>query len=198
MQMKRSILLDLHVSKDWYGLQLHVEIMPMWIVCLHLVIFCSEQVPRNSTLKSRYFRFFRKKKGPKLFETRKVRMCAVLIRMRTWSLSHSTKPWSCGMYSYCRDPKKRKNGVGDSLCADGHLVVKRIILTNFHVLQFKYGLQLNVERVPIWIACLNLEIYCPPTKVMGPSQSPLWAKRWWVFTFDFKSTCTEIGLSESH
>jgi hypothetical protein len=40
-----------------YGLQLHVETVPMWIVCLHLEIFCSEQVPRNGTLKSGYFRF---------------------------------------------------------------------------------------------------------------------------------------------
>jgi hypothetical protein len=78
MQVKRIILLDFHVSQDWYGLQLHVEIMPMWIVCLHLVIFCSEQVPRNSTLKSRYFRFFRKKKCPKLIRNEKsARVCSV-------------------------------------------------------------------------------------------------------------------------
>jgi hypothetical protein len=37
--------------KGRYGLQLHVETVPMGIVRLHLDFFCSEQVPRNGTLK---------------------------------------------------------------------------------------------------------------------------------------------------
>jgi hypothetical protein len=46
-----------HVLQVRNGLQLHVETIPMWSVCLHLECFSSEQVPRNGSLKSCYFRF---------------------------------------------------------------------------------------------------------------------------------------------
>jgi hypothetical protein len=34
-----------------------IETIPIWIVCLHLEIFSSEQMPLNGTLKSCFFRF---------------------------------------------------------------------------------------------------------------------------------------------
>jgi NADH:ubiquinone oxidoreductase subunit F (NADH-binding) len=40
--------------------------------------------------------------------TTKVFILFVCFRMTPWLLSDSSKPWSCGMCSVCRDPKTQK------------------------------------------------------------------------------------------
>jgi hypothetical protein len=66
----------------------------------------------------------------------------------------SSKPWSYGMCSVCRDPRTKKI-VGDYLCADVRLEVKITCIRNFLIHQVRYGLQQHVETVPVWIVCVS-------------------------------------------
>jgi hypothetical protein len=90
--------------------------------------------------------------------------------MIPWSSLNSSKPWSC---CACRDPKTTSK-VGDYLRADGPLEGKN---DNFDpVLNSKerYGVQLNVGKVFMLTARLQLEIMAtdPPPKSPGTYPIP--------------------------
>jgi hypothetical protein len=72
------------------------------------VFFYLTKCPEMVLWKTIIFDFKRLKKHRKTAGTTKICIVSVWFRMILWSLSHSLKPWSYGMCSYCRDPKKQK------------------------------------------------------------------------------------------
>jgi hypothetical protein len=66
-----------HSYQARYGLQLRVEMIPMGIVCLHLELFRSEQVPRNGTLKAVIFTCL-KKNSQKNWNNQSAHLCSVV------------------------------------------------------------------------------------------------------------------------
>jgi hypothetical protein len=73
-------------------------------VCIS-AFFLLNKVPRNGILKNCSFLINKKhaKNG-----TTKMSILTVFSRMLAWSLSDSSKPWSYGMCSVCKDPKTQK------------------------------------------------------------------------------------------
>jgi hypothetical protein len=107
-EMKLSTLSAVESQKSRCGLRLHEETVPMWIVHLHLEFFCSVQVPRNGTLKSRYFRFSDKRTYQKTGVSKRVSFQCY----SDWSFGRLAIPWSHGVVAcvviYCRDPKTQR------------------------------------------------------------------------------------------
>jgi hypothetical protein len=170
MEVKIIWIRVFHIQQGWYGHQLHAETISVWIVCLQLEKFSSEPGAPKRHFEKLYFKncTFLIEKNPKNNWNDQMCILTVWFRMIPWLLSNSSKPWSYGMCSVCRDPKTQKWRRWRALRGwpfGGKNDQNKVS----HVQQGRYGLQLHVETVSVWIVCVDLELMSSK-KVLGPRQ----------------------------
>jgi hypothetical protein len=106
MKVKIAFWTAIRILQVGYGLELHVETISAWIVCLHLeYILYLNKCPEMVLWKAVIYFIIKKTK----LERSNLRNILEWFRLISWSLSHSSKPWSYGMCCYyLRGPKTQK------------------------------------------------------------------------------------------
>jgi hypothetical protein len=103
-----------------------------------------------------------------------------VMRLLCWSL-HFKFEWGFGRYAVhrnhgvvaCAGTQNNIQAVGDYLRADGLFEGKTDRFDPVLNSTERYGVQLNVEKVPVWINSVELEILSSQ-KVLGPNEYPLY------------------------
>jgi hypothetical protein len=115
---KDYIIITIQSQPNRHRLQLYVESYPCELLVCISRFFVLNKCPEMYYEKPLF----------SLLKIEMIKVCifSVWFRKVAWPLSYYLKPWSYNMCACCRDPKTQ-NGVGDYLCADGHLEVRMII-----------------------------------------------------------------------